>query len=219
VRFAIVDGQRGEAQPKQRGICQACGDEVIAKCGRVKVWHWAHKGRLSCDPWWENETEWHRKWKAQFPPDWQEQVATDPITGERHIADVRIPYGLVIEFQHSTIAPAEIAAREKFYGNMIWIVDGDRGTLDPAYFKMGLSGPIQKDPPAYQIEWLGRSHFLHNWSQVHANVFLDFGDEHLWLLVSYDHSRKLGAVGLVSKKTLVELCLNGEKLPSVIRDG
>ena len=46
------------------------------------------KGRRFCDPWWENETEWHRAWKDQFPADWQEIVhhAED---GEKHIADVK----------------------------------------------------------------------------------------------------------------------------------
>jgi hypothetical protein len=50
----------------------------------------------------ENETEWHRAWKDQFPPEWQEIVhlAGD---GERHIADVKTGDGWVIEFQHSYI--------------------------------------------------------------------------------------------------------------------
>jgi hypothetical protein len=50
----------------------------------------AHKGRLECDPWYE-ETEWHRSWKDRFPLGWQEQIAYDPVTGEKHIADVRTP--------------------------------------------------------------------------------------------------------------------------------
>lgn len=88
-----------------RGLCPYCGSEVIAKCGRIKIWHWAHKGMSSCDPWWENETEWHRTWKNHFPLEWQEQIARDPISGETHIADVKTPHGLVIEFQHSSIDP------------------------------------------------------------------------------------------------------------------
>jgi competence protein CoiA len=87
---------------------------MVAKCGRVKVWHWAHKGRLECDPWYE-ETEWHRSWKDRFPLVWQEQIAYDPDSGEKHIADVSTPNGLIIEFQHSVISPQEIAARETFY--------------------------------------------------------------------------------------------------------
>jgi ssDNA-binding Zn-finger/Zn-ribbon topoisomerase 1 len=66
MRRALVDGAKAEAQPKLRGECTGCGGEMVAKCGRVKVWHWAHKGAPPCDPWWENETEWHREWKDRF---------------------------------------------------------------------------------------------------------------------------------------------------------
>jgi hypothetical protein len=43
-RFAIVDGKKAEATPKAKGICPHCESEMIAECGRVKVWQWAHKG-------------------------------------------------------------------------------------------------------------------------------------------------------------------------------
>ena len=45
-------------------------------------------------------------------------------SGELHIADVKTPSGLVIEFQRSTIHPDEISAREVFYKKMVWVVDG-----------------------------------------------------------------------------------------------
>lgn len=53
------------------------------------MWHWAHKGRLPCDPWWEPETEWHRMWKDYFPSQNQEVVHFDAATGEKHVADVK----------------------------------------------------------------------------------------------------------------------------------
>ena len=72
MRFAIVDGQKVESSPKAKGVCPHCESEMTAKCGRVKVWHWFHKGKPPCDPWWESETEWHREWKDNFPKEWQE---------------------------------------------------------------------------------------------------------------------------------------------------
>jgi competence protein CoiA len=46
---------------------------MIARCGSQRIHHWAHKNKSEqCDHWWENETEWHRNWKASFPVDWQE---------------------------------------------------------------------------------------------------------------------------------------------------
>jgi competence protein CoiA len=125
MKFAIVDGERHEASPGLSGECPICGAAVLAKCGEVKVWHWAHKGIRSCDPWSELETAWHRAWKNQFPVDWQE-VPMRAEDGELHIADVRTSSGLVLEFQHSSIKPDERRSREAFYGNMVWIVDGTR---------------------------------------------------------------------------------------------
>lgn len=212
MRFALVDDQKTEAKPKLKGVCPHCESEMIARCGRVKVWHWAHKGNPPCDPWWESETEWHREWKDNFPIEWQEISHIDPNTGERHIADVKNPYDLVIEFQHSPIKPQEREAREKFYGEMIWVVDGTRGALDESYFNMGLYGPIQENPLAYQVEWWGRSRLLHNWADSSVKVFLDFGKEVLWRLVFFDSKKKLGAVGPIPKSALIEDCFNGTKI-------
>jgi competence protein CoiA len=125
MKFARVDGERREAKPGLSGECPGCGAAVFAKCGEVKVWHWAHKGNRSCDPWSEPETAWHRAWKNQFPVAWQE-VPMRAEDGELHIADVRTPSGLVLEFQHSPIKPDERRSREAFYGSMLWIVDGTR---------------------------------------------------------------------------------------------
>ncbi|MER9544281.1 competence protein CoiA family protein [Mesorhizobium sp. M0437] len=126
MKFALVGGERRQPEPTLTGQCPGCGETVTAKCGTQRVWHWAHKGLRTCDPWWEPETEWHRRWKNLFPVSWQETVLRSETTGERHIADVRTPNGLVMEFQHSAINPAELASRETFYQNMIWIVDCKR---------------------------------------------------------------------------------------------
>lgn len=123
MEYALVDGERREAAPKQAGTCPVCGSRMIPKCGTKVLWHWAHQGRKHCDPWWENETEWHRAWKSCFPDQWREQVHFDA-TGEKHVADVKTPSGIVLEFQNSPMPSAELAAREHFYGNMLWIVNG-----------------------------------------------------------------------------------------------
>ena len=93
---------------------------------RTEFFHWAHLAIRDCDSWAKEETEWHRAWKNKFPADYQEFIQHDGQSGERHIADVRTPHGLVIEFQHSHLKLLERAARERFYGNMVWVVDGTR---------------------------------------------------------------------------------------------
>jgi competence protein CoiA len=102
--YALVNGQRQEAQPNLSGECPNCTGPMVAKCGEVRAKHWAHVGKRICDPWWENETEWHRAWKGQFPADWQEIVHPGE-NGEKHIADVKTDQGWVLEFQHSHLDP------------------------------------------------------------------------------------------------------------------
>lgn len=210
MKYAIVDGHKVLAQPKLRGTCNYCGSEMISRCGRHKIWHWAHKSRADCDPWWESEGEWHRSWKNHFPEEWQEVIHADSSTGEKHIADIKNPYGLVVEFQNSNIKQAERVSREVFYKEMIWVVNGVRDDLTEAYFHMGVSRePLQKGPLAYQINWHGRGKFLENWSESQVKVYLDFGREVLWRLVFFDKKKKVGAVGPIPKKAFIEDCLNG----------
>lgn len=138
MRYALVNGEKVEAQKGLIGICPGCRQPVIAKCGEHKIHHWAHKSQKECDNWWEPETEWHRTWKDNFPKDWQEIFLPDPQTGENHIADVRTPHGLVVEFQHSHIDPKERLSREQFYRNMIWVVNGNYRKRDSTRFSKGI---------------------------------------------------------------------------------
>lgn len=95
---------------------------MVAKTGRIRS-HWAHAVSRDWDSWWEVETDWHRAWKAHFPEAWREVGKADP-TGEIHRADVWTPSGLVLEFQHSCLRDEELSAREAFYSNLVWVLDG-----------------------------------------------------------------------------------------------
>src|SRR5689334_3526795 len=106
MKFANVEGQREEPQLGRTGSCPACGKAMIAKCGQIRVWHWAHRGIRSCDHWWEIEAEWHRAWKNPFPREWQEIVQWST-EGEKHIVDVKTAPGVTLEFQHSFLSPEE----------------------------------------------------------------------------------------------------------------
>ncbi len=114
MKWALVDGQRQEANPDRLAICPACKSPVFARCGDIRIPHWAHRGKRDCDKWWENETEWPRNWKDRFPANRQEIVHLAE-NGEWHIADVKTDQGWILEFQHSSIYPEERKAREAFY--------------------------------------------------------------------------------------------------------
>lgn len=110
-------GRRATATPDGRATCPACGGPLVPKCGPIVVDHWAHRSTADCDPWAEPISEWHLAWQALVPPERREVVI------DSHRADVVSAGGLVVEVQHSAISLGDVAARETFYGRMIWIVD------------------------------------------------------------------------------------------------
>jgi competence protein CoiA len=175
MRFALVDGQKIEATKGAKGFCPSCGSELRPRCGEVRVNHWAHKGTSSCDPWWENETEWHRSWKSHFPIDWQEVIHQGG-TGEKHIADVKTKNGWVIEFQHSYLDPEERRAREAFYNKLVWVVDGLRRTRDKLQFQRVIdsSRVMMKDPLIMHARFPEECRLLKEWLGGKAPVFFDF---------------------------------------------
>jgi len=190
MKFALINGQRHEAQPGLEGTCTIHGHPMVAKCGEFRAWHWAHKGRLSCDPWWENETDWHRNWKGQFPQGWQE-VVHEAEGGEKHIADVKTKHGWIIEFQHSHINPEELRSRDVFYKRLIWVVDGTRRKKDAMQFleswnsgmPVGQNGNIRRILP-------DACTLLREWSVSTSHVVLDFGEKAPLWWVFYKGSSK-----------------------------
>lgn len=131
LRFAVVNGQKCRPFKQGQGTCPTCGGAVIAKCGSTKAHHWAHESIDDCDPWSEHVGPWHLSWQDPVQDEFVE------VTIAPHRADIRNPAGTVIELQHSSLSPEDIARREAFYGDMVWVFDaterfpampsGDRG--------------------------------------------------------------------------------------------
>jgi len=186
MRFALVNGERQEAQPGLSGECPGCGNPVHARCGEKNIWHWSHKSKHVCDPWWENKTEWHRAWQNQFPDEWQEFVCRAD-DGERHIADVKTDRGWVIEFQRSPLDPNERRSRDAFYQKLAWVVDGTKRKNDTkrsieAFNKGKLIGGPQPIVRLRSDECV----LFRDWAGSNAPVFFDYGNEYplLWLISS-----------------------------------
>lgn len=99
------------ATPRARGTCPGCDQTLIAKCGQIVTWHWAHEN-ADCDPWSEPESEWHRGWKQHFVGLGDAvEVVMPP-----HRADIVTATGFTIELQSDYLPLEAIAARETFYG-------------------------------------------------------------------------------------------------------
>jgi len=173
MKYALVNDSPEEAQPGLSGKCKCCGSPTIPKCGELKIWHWAHSGKRMCDPWWENETEWHRAWKGHFPKEWQESIHTAP-NDEKHVADVKTGQNYVIEFQHSHLNPQERVIREAFYQNMVWVVDGTRLKKDYPRFLEAKKNfcPIYK--PGFFLIHFPEECFPVAWIESSVEVVFDF---------------------------------------------
>jgi competence protein CoiA len=219
MRFALVGSELNEAQPGSKGICPGCNQPVLAKCGTERINHWAHLRSTICDSWWEPETEWHREWKNHFPKEWQETFLPDKVTGEKHMADVRTGHGLVLEFQHSHIDPQERISREKFYGNILWVVDGTRLKRDFTRFHKGKTNFIPAHRPGLFIAQFPDECFPSTWLNSLAPVFFDFRnigpegdfqDEPHCLYCLFSNTGPLDSlVAVITKEIFIELCLNG----------
>lgn len=120
MQYAIVNDRKVEATKSgERGKCQGCGNEVVAKCGEIKINHWAHLSSQQCDFEREAETEWHREWKSHF----ENVEVRQEKDGEVCIADALNSKGVAIEFQHSPINVETIKKRERVHDKVIWVVD------------------------------------------------------------------------------------------------
>jgi len=248
MQYALVNGIRQEAFAGGKGTCPTCSADMIAKCGNRVVHHWAHAHRKYCDPWWENETQWHRAWKNLFPAGCRE-VSHTAENGEIHIADVKTPTGIVIEFQHSAITDEERLAREQFYEKLVWVIDGTgfkqnfdilhllpapdselakdlvwfKGTRQMQGAARGLFWRLSENPGATRSSRGGvQIHGIHEiedevndayrghhqydwirprktWLEATCPIYIDFGDEYLVRLETYDETN-LPCVRLISKR-------------------
>ena len=222
MRFALFENNKIEASKGAKGFCPSCGSELIARCGEFKIKHWAHKGNRNCDPWWENETDWHRSWKNNFPVDWQEYSFTDNLTNEKHIADVHTIHGIVIEFQHSHINPQERISREKFYKNMVWVVDGTRLKRDYTRFLKGQKDILRTNQHGRYIVQFPDECFPSNWLGSLVPVIFDFrgmesisepNDLRNYLFCLLPNKDKLDStLVIMSRESFINSAINGELL-------
>jgi len=109
------DGQRVSAKPEVVAFCQNCGEEVVAKCGEINIWHFAHKTTNDCFGG-EGESLWHEYWKGMFPEECREFLRYDKYL-EYKIADVAY-CEIVLEYQTNLPDVDEIEFRQEFWQDL-----------------------------------------------------------------------------------------------------
>ena len=50
----LENGKRIEAMSKITAYCPICQEKCISKCGKIKIWHFAHYSKNVCDDLAEN---------------------------------------------------------------------------------------------------------------------------------------------------------------------
>ncbi|QDV43936.1 hypothetical protein Enr13x_37960 [Stieleria neptunia] len=188
MRFADVDGIKCLPEPGVWGKCLTCGSTVVSHCGTQVIHHWKHKARGECDKWSENVGPWHIAWQDLVRLDSKE------VTIGEHRADIIGNNKTVIELQHSNIPVPEIAEREKFYGDMVWVFDATErfkviSTGQRAFFSLGQNKHI---------------------STCEKPVFLDFGSMIVEVEIFTETLAKLSGFGRVrTQQWFAEQYLSG----------
>jgi len=189
MKWGEFKGERIEAKPKLKATCGCCNQELIPKCGKIKIWHWAHKNLEECDNWYEPESAWHLDWKDCFPKENQEVVIG------KHRADIRTNARWIIELQNSSISSEDIVEREKYYKRMVWVLN--RNTL-------GENIEVTKNKDSFvgfKWKWFPKS-----WLSAKKDIYVDYGDELLHIKKIYEN-----------KKNKIHPLWNGEEYEKVIK--
>lgn len=213
MQYALLNNERIPAtKSKEIAYCSCCNSEVRAYCGDIMVWHWKHVKKEECDSFYEPETKWHRDWKNKFSKENQEVVCFDEITGEKHVADIKLNNGVVLEFQNSPISLREIKSRNDFYKKIIWVLNGDKFKKNFNYLNYSY---LPED--VYWYDWKYANSFsklnsLHNGLKFYerqsehlrmtTHVFIDFGGDSVFKILSGDSG--YGTVKRFSKKDFIE---------------
>jgi len=182
--------QQSPALSGELGTCPLCGRTVLAKCGEIVQWHWAHESAIDCDPWSEPESPWHYTWKNRFPRECQEIIVG------QHRADVISERGWILEFQHCPLSVAEIREREQFYGTkLIWIADGKDCGKNFHFRKTQKHGPelTNRVPVTFRWKWPRKT-----WATARRPVFVDLDGELLLRIRWMSLSTPCGGWGILT---------------------
>jgi competence CoiA-like predicted nuclease len=171
----------------QLATCPDCGGDVIAHCGRIVNWHWAHLSGVDCDPWSEPLSEWHLRWQNYLSSIGAQIEVVIEKNGQKHRADAVMKNGTVVELQHSSLSVDKIEEREEFYGKMIWVFDAI-SAFEKNRFDLRIKEGYQS------FRW---KHARKSIAYAHKPVRLDLGDGRVFDLKKMSKETPCGGWGKV----------------------
>jgi hypothetical protein len=152
------NSQRITPSPGQRAVCPCCKSEVNAKCGEVNAWHWAHLPDAALQRNCVHFSAWAARWKSLVSP-----AQCEIQDGEFRI-DILDRFRHPIILRDTTPDVAEIAAYERQYPQMLWLIDGSE-FHDNCNFRERDYGH------SFRWKWPRQSYF-----RAFRAMFWDFGD-------------------------------------------
>ena len=198
---ANKNNERIFALKGERATCPGCGAPVIAKCGEINIWHWAHASRDECD-WYKGETMWHLEWKSKFPAS-----DVEVIVGE-HRADV-LHEGHVFEFQSKALSPEEMKEREMFWRRKGYKFSWIFNLTDNENFYLGKCMTHTLHPtPKYGFRWKW------GWRSLKGmrDFYLDLGNGEMFKVNGIEFRKRCFGNGiLIDKKVFLKTYIKQEK--------
>ena len=181
MKFGRLNGERVRPEPHLKGVrCPKCDTELVAKCGKIRAFHWAHKNKLQCDDWMEDDNEWRDSWLNEFEDDWQESLIDRG--GVSHFADSETDKNTIILLHQSRLTPEIIREREDFYRTPVWIFNAGLHKQDVSRFLKAFEKDWIRYPKIQNIknpflmisEFHVENVFRKEWLSARFPVFLDY---------------------------------------------
>lgn len=202
--YAIIDKKRKRPNPAEVAQCPYCKADVIAKCGHINTWHWAHKIKSdSCI--YKDMSEWHIAHQLKAEKNgWN----LEQHIGFR-IADC-VHGKNVIELQKSSISDKEIINRNINYDalryNVHWVFDYNEKFNNMIFTEVN-------DIYKFKQNWAKKSiiilfNYIDNRNKpIWGNVFLNIGDdEYIKVEKMYESGNGYGR--LLNFDSMIRLCKN-----------
>lgn len=177
----LLANQNGElVRPEetgQRASCPTCENEVIAKCGDVRIDHWAHANTVSkCNL--RDETVWHRMHKKRLLDAGHDIDQPKSMDGEARVIDGRVDDVLGVEFVRTPPQPEEIRLMEDMHGPMVWVLQREH-SYDKFQFGRSWDDGTELPSDDEHFYWKrGPKRLL----EVGQHLYLDFAEKkgELW---------------------------------------
>ena len=172
------DGHKIRPFQGASAFCPFCKETVIAKCGLINAHHWAHlpQSHSACvtTSEYESESEWHYTFKGLFPKENVEILVQKENVKMR--ADVKLPNGLVLEIQHSSISPKIIKNRNNFHRKIVWLFDVSGPFAADRIHYWGFDGLNRLINRQAKYEWIQPAKSIrYAASEKNNPVFFDLG--------------------------------------------